>query len=137
MISDAVAAVLVLVGSLFMLLAAVGVLRMPDVYMRISAATKAATLGAGCVLVANAVYFGDLGVATRALAILAFILITTPVGGHILGRAAYVTKTPLWEGTIVDELQGRYDALSGHPASESNESSPSARHAPPGGTSSK
>lgn len=106
------AALLVFIGSLFMLLAAIGVVRMPDVYMRISTATKAATLGAGCVLLAVAVHFGDPGVSARAMAILAFIFITSPVGAHIIGRAAYVVGVPLWEDTVVDELRGRYDPQS-------------------------
>lgn len=111
--NNLVDALLVFFGSLFMLLAAIGVLRMPDVYMRISTSTKAATLGAGCVLLAVAVHFGDLGVSTRALTILVFIFITAPVGGHMIGRAAYVVGVPLWEGTVVDELRGRYDQRSG------------------------
>jgi multicomponent Na+:H+ antiporter subunit G len=96
-------------GSLFMLLAAIGVVRMPDVYMRIGTATKTATLAAGCLLLAVAIHFATVGVITRALAILVFIFITAPVGAHVMGRAAYIVGIPLWENTLIDELHGRYE----------------------------
>lgn len=102
-------AILLLVGAAFVLLASVGVLRMPDLFTRMQAATKAATLGSGCLLIGVAVYFGDLGVTARALAAVAFIVLTAPVAAHMIGRAAYFVSVPLWEGTVVDELRGRYE----------------------------
>lgn len=113
MANNLVDALLVVFGCLFMLLAAIGVLRMPDVYMRISTSTKAATFGAGCILLAVAVHFRELSVSSRALAILVIIFITSPVAAHIIGRAAYVVGVPLWKGTVADELRGRYDSRSG------------------------
>jgi len=107
--SDAISAVLLLSGSMFMFLAAVGVVRMPDLFTRMQTTTKSATLGAGCMLLAAAFYFGDLGVTTRALAVIAFLFLTAPVAAHMIGRAAYFVGVPLWEGTIKDELQGHYD----------------------------
>jgi multicomponent Na+:H+ antiporter subunit G len=67
------------------------------------AATKPATLGVGLIIVAVAVHFGELGIATRALLVGAFFVLTVPVGAHMIGRAAYLIGTPLWEGTVVDE----------------------------------
>lgn len=113
-------AALLLVGGTFMLLAAVGVARMPDVYTRLSAAAKANTLGLGCLLAATAVYFGELGVTTHAVLIIAFVTLTTPVSAHLIGRAAYFTGVPLWGRTGRDDLRGRYDptthALASAPA---------------------
>ena len=106
---EAIIAALLLVGGAFMLLAAVGVARMPDVYTRLSAAAKGSTLGLGCLLAAAAVYFGELGVTTHAVLIIAFVTLTTPVSAHLIGRAAYFTGVPLWEGTVRDDLRGRYD----------------------------
>jgi multicomponent Na+:H+ antiporter subunit G len=60
----------------------------------------------GLIIVAVAVHFGDVGVATRALLVGAFFLLTAPVGAHMIGRAAYLTGTPLWKGTVVDEWRG-------------------------------
>lgn len=100
---------LMLIGAFFMFVAALGVLRMPDLFMRLSATTKASTLGASSLLLAAAFHFGDYGIAGRIVAIIAFIVMTTPVAAHMLGRAAYISRVPLWEGTIRDDLRGRYD----------------------------
>jgi multicomponent Na+:H+ antiporter subunit G len=107
--SDLVVAVLLVIGASFLLLAGVGVLRMPDVFSRMQAATKASTLGVGCILVAVAVHFNDLGITVRALAASVFFLLTAPVSAHLLGRASYFLGVPLWEGTVIDELRSRYD----------------------------
>jgi len=107
--TDVLSAAFLLIGSLFLLLAAIGVLRMPDLLMRIQVATKASTLGVGCMLLALAVYFHDFGITIRALLVINFFFMTAPVAAHMIGRAAYFVGVPLWEETIVDELQGHYD----------------------------
>jgi multicomponent Na+:H+ antiporter subunit G len=104
------AAVLMSIGSLFMLLAAVGVLRLPDLFTRMQASTKSSTLGAACLLLAVAVHFGRLGITTQAILVVAFFFLTTPVAAHMIARAAYVSGVPLWEKTVMNDLQGRYDA---------------------------
>ena len=101
---------LMITGAAFLLLAAVGIIRMPDLYSRIQAATKAATLGVGCIILALAIHFVDLGITVRALLVIAFMFLTQPVAAHMIGRAAYFVGVPLWENTIMDELRGRYDA---------------------------
>jgi len=119
-------AALLLIGSLFMLLGAVGILRMPDVYMRIGTATKASTLGLVCILLAVAVHFGELKMGTRAIATMVFIFLTAPVAAHMIGRAAYAIGVPLWDRTIVDEMHGQparplpqaFVAVAGQPAEE-------------------
>jgi multicomponent Na+:H+ antiporter subunit G len=61
-------------------------------------------------LLAVAVYFvNELGVASRAVATIIFLLLTVPVAAHMMGRAAYFNGVPLWEGTLYNELRGRYD----------------------------
>jgi multicomponent Na+:H+ antiporter subunit G len=100
--------ILMVVGALLMLLAAVGLTRLPDVFTRMQAATKASVLGASCTLLAVAVHFRDLGIATRAGATILFLCLTAPVAAHLIGRAAYSAGVPLWEGTILDELRDRY-----------------------------
>lgn len=103
--SEHISAVFLVVGSLFMLLAGMGVLRLPDVFMRLQAATKAATMGVGCMLIAVAVYFQELAVASRAGLIVAFIFVTAPVAAHMISRAAYAVGVTLWKGSIIDELR--------------------------------
>jgi multicomponent Na+:H+ antiporter subunit G len=106
---EIITAVLLVVGAALMVLASVGLLRMPDVYTRISAATKASTLGVGCLLLAVVVFFDDTGVKSRALAVLVFVLLTAPIAAHRIGRAAYLSGVPLWEKSQIDELDGRYE----------------------------
>jgi multicomponent Na+:H+ antiporter subunit G len=119
-----IVAALVAIGTTFTLLAAIGILRMPDVYMRLQVSTKGASLGAGCVLLAVPVFFADLGIAVRALLIIAFIFLTTPISAHMLARAAYMVGVPLWEGSVVDELEGRYRRETGELASPEEEEGP-------------
>jgi multicomponent Na+:H+ antiporter subunit G len=101
-------AILATFGAIFILLAAVGLLRMPDLYLRISVTTKAATLGVGLVLIAAAIYFNEMAVTSRVLAIILFVILTAPVGAHLIGRAAYFIGIPLWKKSVMDQLKGMY-----------------------------
>jgi len=103
--NEALAGALVLVGASFMLIAAIGVARLPDVYSRMSATSKAATMGASCVLLAGAVRFLETGVSGRAVAAIGFVMLSAPVAAHMIARAAYATGVPLWKGTRRDELK--------------------------------
>jgi multicomponent Na+:H+ antiporter subunit G len=100
---DIATAVLWLGGAAFALLAAVGVLRMPDVFTRMQASTKASTLGLGCLLTGAALQMGDFAAFISATSIGGFILLTTPVAGLVIARAAYFADVPLWKGTVLDE----------------------------------
>lgn len=106
MMQDLVIRVMLGCGAFFAFLAAVGLLRLPDVYMRLSANSKAATLGTSFLLGAGVVHFGSLAVAAKIAAIIAFLMLTAPVAAHMIGRAAYFGKVPLWKGTVCDELGG-------------------------------
>jgi multicomponent Na+:H+ antiporter subunit G len=108
--TEAVVAALVLVGTAFGLLGAVGLLRMPDVLVRMHASTKLATLACGLTLAAAAVHFGSADVTIRAVAILLFLLLTAPLAAHMIGRAAVTTGVPLWRVTAPDWLCRRRDA---------------------------
>jgi multicomponent Na+:H+ antiporter subunit G len=109
--NDLISHVLMLIGAILLLLAAVGVLRMPDLFTRMQPATKGTTLGIACTLLAVAVHFDDSSVTTRALAAIAFFFLTAPVTAHLIGRASYFVGVPLWDGTVIDELRGRYNPL--------------------------
>ena len=113
--ADTIGALLLIAGGFFVFVAALGVLRLPDLFMRMHAATKAGTLGAGLVLFAAAVVFADLGVAVKGLVVFVFLLLTAPVAAHVLGRAAYYDRVELWDQTHHDDLRGRYDHLRGAP----------------------
>ena len=104
--TDVATGMLWIVGSAFAFLAALGVLRMPDVFTRMQASTKASTLGLGCLLIGAALQLADLASIIRVVSIGAFILLTTPVSAHVIARASYRADIPLWDGTVLDERRG-------------------------------
>jgi len=106
--SDWIIGILATFGAIFILLAAVGIVRMPDLYLRISVTTKAATLGIGLLLACAAIYFNEMAITTRVLAIIFFLLLTAPVGAHLLGRASYFIGIPMWKKSVMDKLHGMY-----------------------------
>lgn len=107
--SDILIYILCSFGAIFILLAGIGIVRMPDLYLRISVTTKAATLGIGLILVAAGLYFKDYSITTRVLAIILFIVLTAPVGAHLIGRSSYFTGIKLWKKSLRDDLEGRYE----------------------------
>ena len=107
--NELLSSALLMIGAAFALLAGAGVVRMPDLFTRMQAATKASTLGIGSIVLAVAIHFGELGITTRALTVIIFVFLTAPVAAHMIARAAYFVGVPLWERTIIDELHGHYD----------------------------
>jgi len=106
---EILAGLLLLGGGLLSLVSAIGVYRLPDVLIRMHASSKAGTLGAGMILLAVAVLYGDGEIVARAVATIFFLLLTVPVASHMIGRAAYMSGVKLWSGTVVDELRERYE----------------------------
>lgn len=99
-------AMFLVAGAALCLLAAVGVLRLPDFFMRMHAATKAGVVGSGLILVGVGFADMDAGTWAKVSVAILFLLLTTPVAGHMLGRAAYVGGAPLWPGTAGNALRG-------------------------------
>jgi multicomponent Na+:H+ antiporter subunit G len=95
---------LILVGAIFSLLAAIGVLRLPDLYTRMHAASKAGTMGAGLLLLAIALIALDGPVVLRAIAGFVFLLLTAPVSAHLLARAAYLAGYSPSELTKINDM---------------------------------
>ena len=82
MINDIITAALMLSGAAFMFLAALGIVRMPDLFIRMHAATKSGTLGVSGMILAIAVHFQDFGVAIQALLVILFLFLTAPVAAQ-------------------------------------------------------
>lgn len=95
---------LIVIGAAFALVAAIGVIRLPDLYSRMHAASKAGTVGSGAMLIALAVVSYDPATTLRALAAVAFIMLTAPVSAHLLAKAAYAVGYRLWDKSILDEM---------------------------------
>ncbi|WP_148253536.1 monovalent cation/H(+) antiporter subunit G [Aidingimonas lacisalsi] len=108
---DVIKSILLLTGASFMLLAVVGLLRLPDLLTRLHATTKAATLGVAMVMVAVALHFAEVAVVARAFGVILFLLMTAPVAAHVIGRAGYFVGSRLWSGTLKDELRPHYDPI--------------------------
>jgi multicomponent Na+:H+ antiporter subunit G len=100
-------AALLIAGATLGLLAAIGVLRMPDVFTRMQASTKASTLGLGSLLAAAALRHSEVSFVVRSASIAAFTLLTTAVSAHVIARAAARSGAPMWKGTLVDERPPR------------------------------
>jgi multicomponent Na+:H+ antiporter subunit G len=102
---DVLAAVLMLAGAAVTVIAAVGLHRMPDVYARMHVATKPATFGIALCLVGAALQADSASTATKLVLAVVFQLVTMPVAGHLLGRAAHAADAPQSEHTFIDELE--------------------------------
>ena len=99
-----VVAILLAAGAFFAFIAALGVNRLPDFYMRLHAATKAGAFGASLLLIAAALHFGNLRSIISAVLIILFFYLTTPIAGQAIGQVAYRKRVPLWHKTDQDQL---------------------------------
>jgi multicomponent Na+:H+ antiporter subunit G len=106
MIVDVIVSVLILAGVALALLAALGLQQFPDVFGRMHAATKPATLGLLLIATGAAVHLGEPPAIAKLALVVILQFVTAPVAAHMVGRAAYHTGTVLSEETIVDELAG-------------------------------
>lgn len=98
-------AILIVAGSAFALIAALGVVRMPDFYMRMHAATKAGAFGSLLLLLAAALYFASLRAVITSIAVIVFFYMTTPVAAQTLAESAYRRGIKLWDRSQVDRLK--------------------------------
>lgn len=96
MLTDSIIAASLILGVLFTFFSALGVLRMPDTYIRMHASTKAGTIGLGLIMVGVALHFQESSVSSRALGIIIFILMTAPIAAHLLGKSLLHNQYPMW-----------------------------------------
>lgn len=85
----------------------IGILRFPDVYTRLHAATKASTLGVAGVMIGAFLFLfieHDI-VSGKLLLSIFFVLLTAPVSGHMISRAAHRSGVPLWKNSIKDDYE--------------------------------
>ena len=101
---DWITAALMFTGLVFCLIASFGLVRMPDLYNRMQAATKAGTLGVALVVIGVALKFATSTVLLEATLIIGFFFATAPIASHLVARAAYGIGIRLDERTNRDDL---------------------------------
>ncbi|AYG58516.1 monovalent cation/H(+) antiporter subunit G [Rhizobium jaguaris] len=104
LVAAIVVAFLLLAGALFSLVASIGIVRLPDLYSRMHAASKAGTVGSGLLLLAVGVHSQDLPILARALAGFLFFVLTAPISAHLLARAAHKAGQRLTPPSVRDDL---------------------------------
>lgn len=103
MIREILVSVFLLMGGILSIIAAVGVIRLPDLFTRMHAATKVGTVGVSSITIGLMIHFGNITVTSRGLLVISFFLLTAPVAAHMIGRAAYQSGVSLWILTRIDE----------------------------------
>ena len=103
MIRELLTCTFLLIGGILSVVAAIGVLRMPDIFIRMHAATKVGTVGVSAIAIGVMIHFGSITVTSRGLLVIAFFLLTAPVAAHMIARAAYRSGVSLWLLTRIDE----------------------------------
>ncbi len=103
--------VFILGGCFFIFCGVLGIIRFPDVYCRMHASTKGTTLGIMLIMLAAIIFFATGGVyedfASRCVLVILFVLLTNPVGAHMLAKNAYRNGVKMWENSVEDEWQGK------------------------------
>ena len=97
------------IGTVFIFIASIGLLKMPDVYLRMSASTIAGTFGVASMLIAVAIFFGGLSLVLHIAGVIVFLILTVPVGAHMLGRTSHIIGLKMWDKTVADDMQGKYN----------------------------
>jgi multicomponent Na+:H+ antiporter subunit G len=100
--NETLAQAIIAVGLAFDLFGCIGLVRLPDVYNRVQAATKCVTLGTCMILLGVLVEAGVGAMGTKALLCALFIILTSPVAAHAIARGAYRSGVRLWEGSVMD-----------------------------------
>ena len=95
--------VFILIGSIFLFLGALGIFRMPDIYNRLQAGTKATTLGAMSIILGVGLI--KLALIWKAILMIAFIAMTAPISSHLIARVAYREGLDLTEKTVIDRCK--------------------------------
>jgi len=97
-LAHALTIALAAIGALFFLAGTLGLLRLPDFYTRVHAATKCDTVGAGAILLALVIHVMPHPEALKIIVLLILVLLSSPTSGHALARAAHDTGLKPWGG---------------------------------------
>lgn len=105
--TETISAILLITGSIFTLIAAIGIIRFPDIYMRKSASAKASTFGVSLIALSIILVNFSIIVAIKVLAILFLLFLTIPIGSQVLARASIKMKIKFWDKTKINQLENK------------------------------
>jgi len=114
-VTSGIATALIVLGVAFEVVGCLGLLRLPDVYTRMQAATKCVALGTLLIVLGAILTVGTLAMFVKGALCLTFLYVTAPTGSHALARAAHRSGTPLWEGSLLDQLAVDANDTEGRP----------------------
>ncbi|NQV04682.1 MAG: Na+/H+ antiporter subunit G [Candidatus Omnitrophica bacterium] len=100
---DLIGIVFISIGLFFDLIGCLGLVRLPDVYNRLQAATKCITLGTCSILFGVIIIGGFSVLGIKAFLCMVFLILTSPVSAHALARAAHKSGVKLWEKSVIDK----------------------------------
>jgi len=103
--SNIIGVIFIGIGVAFDLFGCLGLVRFPDVYNRLQAATKSVTLGTCSIMFGTFLMVGFTATGIKALLCIVFLILTAPVSAHALARAAHISGVKLWEGSVVDKYE--------------------------------
>jgi multicomponent Na+:H+ antiporter subunit G len=109
--NEIVGYIFITVGAIFDFFGCMGLVRLPDVYNRLQAATKCVTLGTIFVLVGTAIVTATPTISIKAILCAIFVLITSPTGAHALARGSYISGVRLWEKSVTDKFKDRAEEI--------------------------
>lgn len=99
---DILGLIFIIVGLAFDFFGCLGLVRLPDVYNRLQAATKCVTMGTCSILFGTFLIVGFTAAGIKALLCIIFLILTAPVAAHAIARAAHRSGITLWSGSVVD-----------------------------------
>ena len=100
--SETIGLICILVGLAFDVFGCLGLVRLPNVYNRLQAATKCVTMGTCSILFGTFLMVGFIAAGIKALLCIVFLLLTAPVAAHAIARGVHRSGVPLWSGSVVD-----------------------------------
>ncbi len=103
--NETIGMTLLVVGITFDVVGCIGLVRLPDIYNRLQAATKCVTLGTALILLSVVFYTGFNAIGVKALLCIWFVLMTAPTGAHAIARAAHRSGIRLWENSVMDKYK--------------------------------
>lgn len=105
MINETIGMIFIGLGIAFDFFGVLGLVRLPDVYNRLQAATKCVTFGSAGILFGVFLIKGFSVFGFKALLGIVFIFLTSPVAAHVISRAAHKSGIPLAPSTVVDQYK--------------------------------